>query len=516
MEILVDEFALTPKRFIAGTKGSYGFCTMHFKFGPEWEGLAKKVTFYPIDGSPVYLLVSEDRVEIPQEVMNCAGVSRYVVSGCRNEDVLISITGEVDVLNSLSPDGSEAEEPTPSQMEQVMTMMQTAVDTAQSVRNDADSGVFKGEKGDSGERGEKGEQGDKGEKGEKGDQGEPGEVTFLYARENFANTLKRTAVGSAVAITDVSPLEHEMDVKVRGKNVLPYPYPLAPDKNSYTTNGITFTPNEDRSITISGVATGNVYYAIWNANLGSRNMVGSASGGTNGDYAFSPFVNYSASNKNVSLYVANGTDLSTPVTVYPQIEKGTTATAYAPYIEDISTVKVKKLGKNILPYPYTRMIPFTTNGITFTPNDDRSITISGVATGNAYFQLWNAVLGGNFAGVSTGGTNGDYAFSPYVNYSKSNNNVSLYVANGTDLSTPVTIYPQIEKGKVVTDYEPYIEPVEYPVSADGTVEGVTSIYPTTTLMTDTAGAVIDCTYNRDINKAFEELYNAIISLGGNV
>ena len=208
--------------------------------------------------------------------------------------------------------------------------------------------------------------------------------------------------------------------------------------------------------------------------------------------------------------------MSTPVTVYPQIEKGTTATAYAPYIEEISTVKVKKLGKNILPYPYTRMIPFTTNGITFTPNDDRSITISGVATGNAYFQLWNAVLGGSFAGVSTGGTNGDYAFSPYVNYSSYNNNVSLYVANGTDLSTPVTIYPQIEKGKVVTDYEPYIEPVEYPVSADGTVEGVTPIYPTTTLMTDTAGAVIDCTYNRDINKAFEELYNAIISLGGNV
>ena len=65
-------------------------------------------------------------------------------------------------------------------------------------------------------------------------------------------------------------------------------------------------------------------------------------------------------------------------------------------------------------------------------------------------------------------------------------------------------------------YAPYIEPIEYPVSVDGTVEGVTPIYPTTTLMADTEGAVIDCTYNRDINKAFEELYNAIISTGGNV
>lgn len=181
-------------------------------------------------------------------------------------------------------------------------------------------------------------------------------------------------------------------------------------------------------------------------------------------------------------------------------------------VSDISTVKVKKLGKNILPYPYTRMIPLTTNGITFTPNDDRSITISGVATGNAYFQLWNAVLGGNFVGVSTGGTNGDYAFSPYVNYSKSNNNVSLYVAKGTDLSTPVTVYPQIEKGKVVTDYEPYIEPVEYPVNADGTVEGVTLYEGGTTLMTDTAGAVIDCTYNRDANKVITDLETKLNTL----
>lgn len=182
-------------------------------------------------------------------------------------------------------------------------------------------------------------------------------------------------------------------------------------------------------------------------------------------------------------------------------------------VSNLNTVKVKKLGKNILPYPYTRMIPLTTNGITFTLNDDRSITISGVATGNAYFQLWNANLGGrSMVGSASGGTNGDYAFSPFVNYSGSNKNVSLYVANGTDLSTPVTVYPQIEKGKVVTDYEPYIEPIEYPVSADGTVEGVTPTYPTTTLMTDTAGAVIDCTYNRDANKVITDLETKLNTL----
>jgi hypothetical protein len=66
------------------------------------------------------------------------------------------------------------------------------------------------------------------------------------------------------------------------------------------------------------------------------------------------------------------------------------------------------------------------------------------------------------------------------------------------------------------NYEPYIEPTEYTPDADGVVQGVTSLYPSTTLMTDTSGAMIDVTYNKDINKAFEELKNVILSLGGNV
>ncbi len=158
MEIFVDEYAMTPRRFIAGTRGSYGFCTLNFKFSSEWDGLAKKITFYPLDGSgAVYLIISDDEVKVPAEVMRCAGVNKYVLSGWRDEDVLISVTGEIDVLNSLSPDGEPAEEPTPTQMEQVMTMMQKAVDTAQSVRDDADRGAFKGDKGDKGEKGDSGE-----------------------------------------------------------------------------------------------------------------------------------------------------------------------------------------------------------------------------------------------------------------------------------------------------------------------------------------------------------------------
>lgn len=74
---------------------------------------------------------------------------------------------------------------------------------------------------------------------------------------------------------------------------------------------------------------------------------------------------------------------------------------------------------------------------------------------------------------------------------------------------------QIEVGSVATDFQDYIS-TTYTPNADGTVEGVTSLYPTTTLSTDTDGVIINCEYNRDINKAFAELTQAIISLGGNV
>ena len=91
---------------------------------------------------------------------------------------------------------------------------------------------------------------------------------------------------------------------------------------------------------------------------------------------------------------------------------------------------------------------------------------------------------------------------------------------------------QVEVGTTATAYTPYVPDLtavkviksnasgeavaEYTPNADGTVDGVTSLYPNTTLMTDTEGVLIDCEYNRDINKAFAELQQAIISLGGNV
>ena len=72
---------------------------------------------------------------------------------------------------------------------------------------------------------------------------------------------------------------------------------------------------------------------------------------------------------------------------------------------------------------------------------------------------------------------------------------------------------QIELGDSVSEYEPYKKPVGYLPETDGTVNGVIGNGENMTLITDTEGVTITAEYNRDINKAFAELQNAIAALG---
>ena len=86
---------------------------------------------------------------------------------------------------------------------------------------------------------------------------------------------------------------------------------------------------------------------------------------------------------------------------------------------------------------------------------------------------------------------------------------------------------QLEIGTTATEFAPHVPDIsavkvivngnEYSVNGDGTVNGVVkSEYPITTITTDTEGAIVECEYNRDINKAFAEVYSAFVAMGGNV
>ena len=97
---------------------------------------------------------------------------------------------------------------------------------------------------------------------------------------------------------------------------------------------------------------------------------------------------------------------------------------------------------------------------------------------------------------------------------------SIYIYKntpGTALTRDLDITNiQIEIGTAPTNYEPYEEPIVYQTIDDtGRIYDIKSRAGTMTFLTDgTALAFVQ--YNRDINKAFQELRDAIISLGGNV
>lgn len=75
---------------------------------------------------------------------------------------------------------------------------------------------------------------------------------------------------------------------------------------------------------------------------------------------------------------------------------------------------------------------------------------------------------------------------------------------GSKTATERVLNIQIELGSVATSIEEYKEPIE----------GTQLLYPCNTIIADVPDANIEITYNRDVNKVYTELKQAIINLGG--
>ena len=147
MKIKVDYFTMSPSRFIAGTLGSYGFENIELEFSDEWSGLGKKLVFYPKGKDPVSVVYSGEPVRIPYEVMSTRGVSKFAVVGYEGERTLITVSGQIDVLNTLEPEGSNTVEPTQSEMMQVLDIMAQTLEVSKELRASALAGEFDGRDG---------------------------------------------------------------------------------------------------------------------------------------------------------------------------------------------------------------------------------------------------------------------------------------------------------------------------------------------------------------------------------
>ena len=146
-------------------------------------------------------------------------------------------------------------------------------------------------------------------------------------------------------------------------------------------------------------------------------------------------------------------------------------------------IPVKISGKNLLKNNNTSK---TVNGITFTANADGSITINGTNTGTGLAQYpltpsatgalsWLLPLdadvtytlscGNKPTGVGMQLTYKPAGTSLYMNAPRTftatastNSAVYIFVNKGVTVDN-LTLYPQLEKSEMATDFEPYVEPI---------------------------------------------------------
>ena len=173
--------------------------TVSFKFPKEWDGYAKTAVFrydtavYNIPlGADEEMCISDTECYIPREVIKAPGftVSAFAVKDNSRATAMQTLVNVEESGYSL---GDAPGEPTPTEYEQLINLAMETKEVAESVREDADNGVFKGEKGDKGDIGPKGDKGDKGEKGDRGDigpvgpQGEKGDKGDAFVYEDFTD-----------------------------------------------------------------------------------------------------------------------------------------------------------------------------------------------------------------------------------------------------------------------------------------------------------------------------------------
>ncbi len=200
-KILKDRIDIQNKPISDSVK----FHTIEFDFPESWDGYLKTAIFAFGDETPISVLfkdgnelyLGENKCYIPHEVLKAPRFS-VSVYGMLGDSVATTAKAYVEVIESGFSEGVAPTDPTPSVYQQLVHLTDETKQIAQSVRNDADNGLFNGEKGEKGDRGEKGEKGDQGEKGEQGEPGNIENIDKVYNPES-ENAQSGTAIASALA-----------------------------------------------------------------------------------------------------------------------------------------------------------------------------------------------------------------------------------------------------------------------------------------------------------------------------
>lgn len=249
-EVLNQKIRLDAETVAAN---SVNFLKMKFILDSSWNNTLKtavfesgetgdKIAVILEEGNTLYL--GDNTCLVPHEVIKPPFFS-VSINGIADEKVITTIPSKIKVYESGELKGDIPEEYTPSQFEQLAAIYEETKQIAQSVRADADNGLFKGDKGEPGEKGNKGDKGDKGDIGPQGPQGPQGVAgavtpefialsdsvnsnrilaeaaaekaeaaanTILEKEMQYLNVINNELTGKIISLKDISPIEHNMEV----------------------------------------------------------------------------------------------------------------------------------------------------------------------------------------------------------------------------------------------------------------------------------------------------------------
>lgn len=347
----------------------------------------------------------------------------------------------------------------------------------------------------------------------------PKRSDYVKNKQIFASAINNTTSGTAVALTGISPIEHTIGVKARSQNKFDISKAtrtrLEVGTGEAVSNSMFFTSDyiemKPNTAFVGNYIQGCAFYDINKAYISD---IGEKSSSVERALTMPQNAYYMR-----FTYKASVTDGSNV-----KLEEGTVSTPYTHFV-DVSTANVLRYGGNILPYPYFETTK-TEGGIDFVDNGKGGVSVSGTATSGANFRFayntpfkagtYTISYDGEMSGMRVYVVDTENTYAVLTDTAKSatftltkDSNLRIYLNCSPNAVVSTIIYPHL--GIVATEYEPYKEPTTYPINTDGTVEGITSLYPTTTLMADTAGIVLDVEYYLDTKKYLDAVIKDAIT-----
>ena len=334
--------------------------------------------------------------------------------------------------------------------------------------------------------------------------------------------------GTAIAVNDVSPIEHNVGCKLSSKNLLDVSSELT-WKGAYSV--VTHLKSQ--------LKVGVKYVLYYDAVEFSTESAGIAFI-VNGKNIANPVAKpqtayYFVPDKDITAFyiytngwnAPNSNNVTATVTNLRICLADVDYLNYTPYIEDFSNIEVIQYKNNLINPNYC------TSKYLVTIENDGSITMeAGEYQGNKPEFTYEIPIKAGTYTLSFDNKPSNYVMYVYLNdrdnevYSTmtATGNFTFTVNEDTVLIVYVWAVPtennggnmtiKLEVGETATPYEPYAEPTTYQPNADGTLKGIIkSISPNMTLLTNN-GVLINAQYLRDIDTYIDNLITNVALTGG--